>query len=143
VKVSQLTVFMENKSGRLAEIMRTLADNAINVRALSSADTSEYGLLRLIVNAPDKAKQVLVSADFTVALTDVVAVEVPDKPGGLAGVIDAFANAGLNIEYMYAFVGTSGENAIVIFRVTPVEQAIEMLKKRGVKLLEGEKVYSL
>ena len=143
MKVSQLTVFMENKSGRLAEIMRTLADNDINVRALSIADTSEYGLLRLIVNDPDKAKQVLVSADFTVALTDVVAVEVPDKPGGLAGVIDAFADSGLNIEYMYAFVGSSGENAIVIFRVTPVEEAIEMLKKRGIRLLEGEKVYSL
>ncbi len=143
MKVSQLTVFMENKSGRLAEIMRTLADNGVNVRALSIADTSEYGLLRLIVNDPNKAKQVLVGADFTVALTDVVAVEVPDTPGGLAGVIDAFADAGLNIEYMYAFVGKSGENAIVIFRVTPVEQAIEMLKKRGVKLLEGEKVYSM
>ncbi len=143
MKVNQLTVFMENKSGRLAEIMRTLADNDINVRALSIADTSEYGLLRLIVNDPDKAKQVLVSADFTVALTDVVAVEVADKPGGLAGVIDAFADSGLNIEYMYAFVGSSGENAIVIFRVTPVEEAIEMLKKRGIRLLEGEKVYSL
>jgi hypothetical protein len=143
VKVSQLTVFMENKSGRLAEVMRTLADNGINVRALSIADTSEYGLLRLIVNDPEKARKVLNQADFTVTLTDVVAVEVPDKPGGLAGVIDAFADAGLNIEYMYAFVGTSGENAIVMFRVTPVEQAIEMLKKRGVKLLEGEKVYSL
>ena len=143
MKVSQLTVFMENKSGRLAEIMRTLADNDINVRALSIADTSEYGLLRLIVNDPDKARRVLTGADFTVALTDVVAVEVPDKPGGLAGVIDTFAGAGLNIEYMYAFVGTSGENAIVIFRVTPVEEAIETLKKRGVKLLTGEKVYSL
>lgn len=143
MKVSQLTVFMENKSGRLAEIMRTLADNGINVRALSIADTSEYGLLRLIVNDPDKAQEALTKADFTVTLTDVVAVEVPDKPGGLAGVIDAFADAGLNIEYMYAFVGTSGENAIVIFRVTPVDKAIEMLKQRGVKLLEGEKVYAL
>ncbi|MCE5322918.1 ACT domain-containing protein [bacterium] len=143
MKVSQLSVFIENKSGRLADVTRTLADSGINVRALSIADTIDYGLLRLIVNDPAQAKSVLTKAGFTVALTEVLAIEVPDKPGGLAGIIDAFAECGLNIEYMYAFVGASGENAIVIFRVEKVDEAITSLQKKGVKILDGETLYAI
>ena len=143
MKVSQLSVFIENKSGRLADVTRTLADAGINVRALSIADTIDYGLLRLIVNDPAKAKSVLTNAGFTVALTEVLAIEVPDRPGGLAGIIDAFAECGLNIEYMYAFVGTSGENAIVIFRVEKVDEATSSLQKKGVNILSGEKLYTI
>jgi hypothetical protein len=101
------------------------------------------GLLRLIVNDPSHAKSVLTDAGFTVALTEVMAIEVPDKPGGLAGIIDAFAECGLNIEYMYAFVGASGENAIVIFRVEKVDEAILSLQKKGVHILDGEKLYTM
>ncbi|MEN6356727.1 MAG: ACT domain-containing protein [Armatimonadota bacterium] len=143
MKVSQLSVFIENKSGRLADVTRTLANAGINVRALSIADTIDYGLLRLIVNDPARAKSELTNAGFTVALTEVLAIEVPDKPGGLAGIIDAFAECGLNIEYMYAFVGTSGENAIVIFRVEKVDEAMSSLQKKGVKVLSGEKLYAI
>jgi hypothetical protein len=143
VKVSQLSVFIENKSGRLADVTRTLADAGINVRALSIADTVDYGLLRLIVNDPVQAKSVLTDAGFTVALTEVLAIEVSDEPGGLAGIIEAFADCGLNIEYMYAFVGTSGENAIVIFRVEKVDEAISSLQKKGVHILDGEKLYTM
>jgi len=143
VKVSQLSVFIENKSGRLADVTRALADANINIRALSIADTIDYGLLRLIVNDPISAKRVLADAAFTVTLTEVLAVEVPDRPGGLAGIIDILAQAGLNIEYMYAFVGKSGENAIVIFRIERVDEAIRILQEKGVRILTGDEVHSI
>ena len=143
MKVSQLSVFIENKSGRLADVTRALADANINIRALSIADTIDYGLLRLIVNDPINAKKVLADAAFTVTLTEVIAVEVPDRPGGLAGIIDILAQAGLNIEYMYAFVGKSGENAIVIFRIERVDEAIRILQEKGVRILTGDEVHSI
>ena len=143
MKVNQLSVFLENKSGRLADVTRTLADNSVNIRALSIADTIDYGLLRLIVNDPVKAKSALNEAGFTVALTEVLAIEVPDKPGGLAGIIDVVAGSEANIEYMYAFVGTSGENAIVIFRIEKIDEAIPILQANGVRILTGEEIHSL
>ena len=143
MKVSQLSVFLENKSGRLAEVTRTLADANINIRALSIADTIDYGLLRLIVNDPVRAKAALTDEGYTVAMTEVLAIEVPDSPGGLAGIIDIFSENKLNIEYMYAFVGTSGRNAIVVFRTQNVDEAIAALQKRGVRILTGEELHSL
>ena len=143
MKVSQLSVFIENKSGRLADVAHALADAAINIRALSIADTIDYGLLRLIVNEPVAAKNALSSAGFTVTLTEVVAIEVPDRPGGLAGIIDILAEAGINIEYMYAFVGTSGENAIVIFRIERLDEAILILQQKGVRIMTGDELHSL
>ena len=143
MKVSQLSVFIENKSGRLADVTRTLAESNVNIRALSIADTIDYGLLRLIVNDPIRAKKTLMDAGFTVALTEVLAIEIPDKPGGLAGIIDILAQAGLNIEYMYAFVGTSGENAIVVFRIERVDEAIAALQGKGVRILTGDELHSL
>ncbi len=143
MKVSQLSVFIENKSGRLSDVTRTLADGGINIRALSIADTIDYGLLRLIVNDPAAARRELADAGFTVALTEVLAIEVPDTPGGLAGIIQILAQEGINIEYMYAFVGTSGENAIVIFRIEKTDEAIPILQQKGVRILSGEELHSL
>jgi len=143
VKVSQISVFIENKSGRLADVTRTLADNSINIRALSIADTIDYGLLRMIVNDPVAAKSALSKAGFTVALTEVLAIEVPDRPGGLAGIIDILARSGINIEYMYAFVGTSGENAIVVFRIEKTDEAITILQTKDVRILTGDELHSL
>lgn len=143
MKVSQLSVFIENKSGRLADVTRAMANAGINIRALSIADTIDYGLLRLIVNDPVAAKSALTSEGFTVALTEVLAIEVPDSPGGLAGIIDIFSESGINIEYMYAFVGTSGENAIVIFRIERLDEAIAILQKKGVRILTGDELHSL
>ncbi|OFX13465.1 MAG: amino acid-binding protein [Armatimonadetes bacterium RBG_16_58_9] len=143
MNVSQLSVFIENKSGRLAEVTRSLADANINIRALSIADTIDYGLLRLIVNDPVAAKNALADAGFTVTLTEVLAIEVPDKPGGLAGIIDMLGESGINIEYMYAFVGTSGENAIVVFRIEKLDEAIAALKAKGVRILTGDELHSL
>lgn len=142
MKVSQLSVFLENKSGRLAEVTRTLASANINIRALSIADTIDYGLLRLIVNDPVRAKAALTDEGYTVAMTEVLAIEVPDSPGGLAGIIDIFSENKLNIEYMYAFVGTSGRNAIVVFRTQNVDEAIAVLQQKGVRILTGEELHS-
>ena len=143
MKVSQISVFLENKSGRLSDVTRALAKNSINIRALSIADTIDYGLLRLIVNNPERAGKILTDEGFTVAQTEVLAIEVPDRPGGLAGIIDILATRGLNIEYMYAFVGRSGEHAIVIFRIEPVGDAITALKDGGARILTGDELHAL
>ncbi len=143
MKVEQISAFIENKSGRLAEVAGTLAEARINIRALALAETSDFGILRLIVNDTEKAKQALKDAGFTVSKTEVVAVEVPDRPGGLAIILNTIRDAGINVEYMYAFVEKSGENAIVIFRFDEIEKAIATLREAGIRILTGEEIYSL
>lgn len=143
MKVEQISIFLENKSGRLAEVTKILADADINIRALSLADTSDFGILRLIVNNTEKAKTVLKEQGFTVGKNEVIAVEVPDRPGGLAGILDALRGKDVNVEYMYAFVERTGENAIIIFRFDEIEKAIDALQSAGVRILKGEEVYSL
>jgi hypothetical protein len=143
MRVEQIAVFLENKSGRLAEITRILAENDINIRALSVADTADFGILRLIVDKVDRAKEVLRAGGFTVGKTNVVAVEVPDRAGGLAGVLKTVTTAGLNVEYMYAFVNKSGSNAVLIFRFDEMDKAIEVLQQNGFALLTGEDICAL
>ena len=143
MKVEQISVFLENKSGRLAEVTRLLGEGGINIRALTLADTSDFGILRLIVSDNARALDILKKAGFTVGKTEVVAVEVPDRPGGLADILEQFGKAGTNVEYMYAFVEKSGDDAVVIFRFDDPEQAVELLLKSGVNILSEEKVYSL
>jgi len=143
MKVKQLSIFLENQSGRLAEVMDALGKESVNIRALSLADTSGFGILRLIVNDVAKGHEVLRAKGFTVRETDVLAIEVPDKPGGLAGVLAALAERGINIEYMYAFVGKSGENAVVIFRIENADEAIKALQAGGVKIMAAQDVYAL
>ena len=143
MRVEQIAVFLENKSGRLAEITRLLAENDINIRALSVADTADFGILRLIVDKVDRAKEVLRTGGFTVGKTNVVAVEVPDRSGGLASVLQVVTTAGLNVEYMYAFVNKSGANAVLIFRFDAMDKAIEVLQHNGFVLLTGEQICAL
>jgi hypothetical protein len=143
MKVEQISIFLENKSGRLAEVTELLAKSGINIRALSLADTADFGILRLILNDLEKAKKVLKENGFTVGKTEVIAVEVPDRPGGLAGILNALKGEGINVEYMYAFVQKSGENAIIIFRFDDIEKAIMALQRAGVRILKGEEVYAL
>lgn len=143
MKVKQLSIFLENQSGRLSEVLNAIGDQGINIRALSLADTSGFGILRLIVNDIDKARQILQNADFTVRETDVIAVEIPDKPGGLAKVLAALATKSINIEYMYAFVEKASNNAVVIFRIENLDEAIKTLQSHGVNILTAQEVYSL
>lgn len=143
MRVEQIAVFLENKSGRLAEITRILAENDINIRALSVADTADFGILRLIVDKVDAAKQALKSNGFTVGKTNVIAVEVPDRSGGLAEVLKTVEAARLNVEYMYAFVNKSGENAVLIFRFDEMDKAIEALQNDSFTILTGDQVCAL
>lgn len=143
MRVEQIAVFLENKSGRLAEITRILAENDINIRALSVADTADFGILRLIVDKVDLAKEALRAGGFTVGKTNVVAVEVPDRAGGLASVLEVVHEDGLNVEYMYAFVNRSGTNAVLIFRFDEMDKAIAVLQEKGFVLLTGQQICAL
>jgi len=143
MKVEQISVFLENKSGRLAEVMRVLGGAGINIRALSIADTSDFGILRIIVNDKDKALAVLKDKDFTVSKTEVVAVEVADTPGGLSKILDLLDRQGVNVEYMYAFIERSSDNAVIIFRFDENDKAIKVLLGAGITILDGSKVYNI
>ena len=143
MQVEQISIFIENKSGRLAEVTRILGGQGINIRALSLADTSDFGILRLIVDQIDQAKAVLKEQGFTVSKTEVVAVEVPDEPGGLYSILKVLEDASVNVEYMYAFVERCGGNAVIIFRFDDSAQAIKVLLASGMKILEGERLYRM
>lgn len=143
MKVEQISIFLENKSGRLAEVTRILADAKVNIRALSLADTSDFGVLRLLVDDIDKTKKALSEHNFTVGETEVVAVEVPDKPGGLHSILDILQQSGINVEYMYAFVQQSGNNAVMIFRFEDPQTAQQILQKNNITVIEGEKLYKM
>ena len=143
MKVEQISIFIENKSGRLAEVTGILGEAGVNIRALSLADTSDFGILRLIVNDCEKAKQVLKERGFTVNKTEVVAVEVPDQPGGLSRILQALDRENINVEYMYAFVERCGENAVIIFRFDETDKAIKALQDNSFTVLPGERLYSM
>lgn len=143
MRVRQISVFLENRAGRLAEVLQKIGDAGVNIRALSLADTSDFGILRLIVNNVDKALGALRSSGHTVSLTDVVAVEVPDQPGGLAGILGVLGEAGINVEYMYAFVEKATDKAVVIFRFEDVDGALVVLKKSGISVLPADVVCKL
>ena len=141
--VEQISIFIENKFGRLAEGTRILGDAGVNIRTLSLADTSDFGILRLIVNDTEKAKTVLKERGFTVSKTEVVAVEIPDRPGGLADILQTLDADGINVEYMYAFVERCGENAVMIFRFDETQKAIATLAAKGFNVLPGERLYRM
>lgn len=143
MKADQLSIFLENRAGRLAEVTKALSDAGINIRALSLADTSDFGILRLIVSDFEKARQVLKDRGFTVGRTSVVAVEVPDRPGGLHSLLELFGKNGINVEYMYAFVHQSGQNAVIIFRFDRTEQAIELLQANGIGIIPSSTLYRI
>jgi hypothetical protein len=143
MKVTQISIFIENKSGRLAEVSRLLGENGVNIRALSLADTSDFGILRLIVDKTDLAKKTLKEGGFTVSKTEVVAVEVPDRPSGLASILKVLDEASVNVEYMYAFVERSAGNAVIIFRFDDVDQAIKVLQENNITVLPGERIYGI
>lgn len=141
--VKQISLFLENKKGRLAHVCRVLGDADINIRALSIADTTDFGVLRLIVNNPEKAFAVLKEKGFVASITDVLATEVPDTPGGLAAVLEILEKANIDVEYTYAFVGTTSKDALVIIRVENPKAAAAVIEKAGIRVLKGEEIYTL
>jgi hypothetical protein len=143
MKVEQISIFLENKPGGLEEVTRILKDAQINIRTLSLADTTDFGILRLIVNNVELANRVLKEHGFRFSKTTVVAVEVPDRPGGLHSILEVLYKNGINVEYLYAFVERSGENAVIIFRFDAPDKAIEVLQKNGLTVLPGAKLYGM
>jgi len=143
MSVKQISVFLENKSGRLLDLTRALGDSEVNVRAMCVADTSDFGVVRLIVDDPDKAHDSLKARGFTVKETTVIAVEVDDTPGGLSKVMAPLVEQEMNIEYLYCFLEKAGENAIVIIRVEESEQAVGALKNTGFRVVPAGELYAM
>ena len=141
--IKQISVFVENKKGRLAKITNVLGDAGIDLIALSIADTTNFGIMRCIVTDPEKAKTVLKQNGFTASTTDVIVAEVTDKPGGLAKVLEVLDEAGISVEYLYSFVRTPNENALILFRVEDIETAMSALKKAEVKLLDAKDIFEI
>ena len=137
MKLNQLSVFSENKPGHMIAPCRLLAREGINIRALSVADTQRYGILRMIVSDWERARLLLEGAGSVVKITEVLAVEVPDRPGGLADVLEAFQGSAVNIEYMYAFPFARGEKAVLIFRFDQPDAAIGLLQAKGINVLDS------
>ena len=137
MKVTQLTVFLENRSGRLAEVADLLGKEGINIRGFSTTEAAEYGIVRLIVADPERARQLLHDAGFTTHFTEVICVKVPDEPGGLARVLDEVAGAGASIDYLYSI---SFQN--ICFAVRDIDNAVELLDGK-VTLLSDEEVRAL
>ena len=143
MKIKQISVFLENRSGRLAGVLGILSGVGANIRALSLADTNDFGILRLIVDKPEESLAALKAANFTVRSTDVLAVEVPDRPGGLQSILQVLSGADVNVEYMYAFVTRKTEKAVVIFRFEDADDALSALKAAGVSVLDADTVHEL
>jgi hypothetical protein len=140
MKIQQISLFAENKPGHISAPARLLAQDGIDIRALYLADTQQYGIVRMIVSDCQKAAVLLQSHGFVVKMTEVLAVEVPDRPGGLADVLGALDGTGINIEYMYAFPYLRGGKAILIFRFTDLDAAIAQLQASGINLVTSEEI---
>jgi len=141
VKLKQLSVFLENKPGRLRELCAVLAENGINIITLSLADTEQFGILRLIVKEHDQARALLEEKGFVAKLTDVIAVEVNDQPGGLSEILKIEEESGISVEYMYAFTIKSGENAVLLFRFDDMDKAVAALQTAGLNILGSVELY--
>jgi len=145
MKVEQIAVFLDNRPGRLAEVTQVLAEANINLRALSLADTEQWGILRFISNDQQKARLVLQEKQYRVSTNEVLAVEVDDRPGGLARILRIFAGADINVEYMYAFFERTEEAAVMIFRLDDddLDKARRALQAENIRLLKGEEIYNM
>jgi hypothetical protein len=135
--VKQISVFLENTKGRLAEVTKVLADGGINLRAMTIADTADFGILRLIVDREEKALELLEKKGFTAKETEVIGVEVADEPGGLAKILDLFEKSGLNIEYLYVTLERKGAGAVVIFKLDNVALGKNVIKENGLRTVDS------
>lgn len=139
--VKQLSVFVENRAGRLSAVTRLLGNNDISIRAMSIADTKDFGILRLIVNKPDIALKVLKDNGFSVTITNVLAIKISDKPGGLADAMETLYNDNISVEYMYAaFVNEDEDTASLVLRVNDNDTAVKALEEKGFNLLTSDEL---
>lgn len=140
--IKQISIFVENKPGRLAEITSILAENSIDIRALSIADTTDYGILRLIVSDPEKAEKIFKDAKLTVSITNVLGIGIPDVPGGFSMAIKALADSGISVEYAYAFITPDAGKAYVILRVEDNDAATKVLNSVNIQVIEQNEIFS-
>ncbi len=142
MKINQLSLFLENKPGHLSSACRKLAEAGINILTLSLADTRQFGILRMVVRQWEKAKEILEAGGWVVNVTPVVAIEVRDQPGGLAEILAVVEEAGLNVEYMYAFTFRSGDRAVLVFRFDDPDAAVRTLQEKGIGVLGSVELYN-
>lgn len=135
MNVKQLSVFIENKAGRVSEVTDVLGRAGVNIRGFAVSDTADYGIVRLIVDDPEAGQRALHDAGFTVKVGDVICVELPDQPGGLAGVLKIVSDAGVNIEYVYSLIAT-----FIVINVTDVDKALQLLRDKPVRLVSQEEI---
>ncbi len=135
--VNQMAVFIENRKGRILELTKVLSKNGIDLLTLSIADTKDFGILRLVTRQNEKAQKVLREAGFTVTDTELLGVEVSDKPGGLANVLEILDSYNINVEYLYSFAHTAENNAVILFKVADEALALKVLKEKGVKIIDS------
>jgi len=131
MKIKQISIFLENTAGRIADVTKVLKDNSINLRAIMIADTADFGILRIITDDSDKALSVLKDAKFTTKTTDVLAISISDKVGALHDVMALFQNNGINIEYLYASLEKTGDTAIIIFKVQDADKGLKVIEENG------------
>jgi hypothetical protein len=136
MSIQQISVFLENKTGRLADVTRLIADAGVNIRAISIADTADFGILRLIVDKPAEAAEAISRGGFTTRMTEVLAIEIPDQPGSLAKVMELFKETGVNIEYLYASLEKDCSTAAVIFKVEDIGHCLEIAKEHKVATID-------
>ncbi|NYT01864.1 MAG: ACT domain-containing protein [Methanosarcinales archaeon] len=142
-EIKQISLFVENKPGRMAKVAKTLSDSGVNIRAMTIAEAGDFGVIRMVVDSPEKGYQVLHDSGFTVSMTDVLAVEMKDIPGGLYEIVNTLGVNGINVDYAYAFVTAKAERAMLILRVDDIAAARRFLGEKGVKIASLEEIYSI
>jgi hypothetical protein len=143
MKLTQISIFLENKKGRLYDVCDILGKKKINIRALTIAESEEFGILRIVVDRPQEAIKILKQNNFVANLTDIVAVEVEDRPGGLARILKVLSDGKINIEYMYGFVEKHSDNALLVFRFEDPDKAIGFLKKNKIRVIGSQELKGL
>ncbi len=143
MNITQISVFLENRKGRLADVCNLFGSNGVNIRALTIAETETFGVMRLVVDKPSEAMELLKNNGFTANLTNIVAVEVEDVPGGLAKILNVLSANQVNIEYMYGFIEKFCEKALMVFRFDNTEAAINILAENGVNFVSKEEIQEL
>lgn len=143
MKITQISVFLENRKGRLYGVCSLLGKSRINIRALTIAETQDFGILRMVVDKPEETLKILKKSGFVVHLTDIVAVEVEDKPGGLAGILKILSENNLNVEYVYGFLEKFSDNALLVMRFEDPDRAIEILKKKKIRVVGKDEITDL
>jgi hypothetical protein len=143
MKLTQISIFLENRKGRLFDVCSLLGKNKVNIRALTVAESEQFGILRIVVDKPESTALLLKKHGFVASLTDIVAVEVTDKPGGLADILKVLSQSDINVEYMYGFVERKSDKAILVFRFDEPDKAIVLLKKKKIKVIGRKEIGDL